>query len=277
MKRVFLSVLLLLLVCGVSWAKENIVLDGGHLNMWSVSFMYDHRWVEANVPYFSKASGDYFLLNAQITTGGELVSFNKIMGVKATHSPTGYEYNLRLLQNCVFWPGFPPGTGELRVYSEFIRPEDWMYEGIWTIELKYKDALREKHVQYQEISMIKPYALTTLQQPRAEITLDGKILVSWLAQGLPPYPNPGKMVFNYRVFIYDMRPENMDCPGHQINLGGQGGWFDPATWRVNFLIPAKYAGKPIRMETRALVYGPSTWIGPSGWIAHRAAYMTVLP
>jgi hypothetical protein len=207
-----------------------------------------------------------------VKTKDYLVSYDDIKAVKVNHS-SGYEFNLRLVPNCIFWPG----VGEHRQYYEFIRPEGWMYTGTWTIELKYKGMDGEKHLQYRDFSMYVPYIMPSLQNVAVDKLPDGRFLVSWSAQGEPspqsPSCSPGEKIFDYRVMIYDLTLENFNCADHAIygNWRGGSGWFDQATWKVYFPISSEHAGKAIRLETRASV------CGSSGWVTHRSAHTMMLP
>jgi|GEM_PF-4964707 len=270
MKKTLLSVLFLVLMCGIAMAKEPIV-DSGSPNIWSTFFGNDRRQVDANVP-FNRASGDYFLLNVMVKIGNLLDSYDDIKTVKVTHT-SGYEFNLRLVPNCIFWPD----VGDHRQYYEFIRSEGWMYTGTWTIELKYKGSDGEKHLQYRDFSMQVPYIMPSLQNVAVDKLQDGSFLVSWSYQGGPasqtPSCSPGDKIFDYRVMIYDLTMNNFNCPDHAIYGDWRGGigWFDPATRKVYFPISSEHAGKAIRLETRALV------CGLTGWINHRSARTMMLP
>ena len=263
MKTILLGFMFLVLMSsGIALAKEPIT-DQGSPNIVVLGFSYDHRQVHPNVPFENRGSGDYFVLSATVKKGGQLSSYDAITGVKATHI-LGYEFNLRLLSNCIFWPGL----GEVRNYYESVRPEDWMYTGTWTIEMKYNDAKGWSHLQYRQVSGPRP-PLPILQNVAIDRLQDGTFLVSWSAQGTPGFPQQpslGQVAFYYEVLIYDLRPENFNCPDHSIV-----GSFDPSTWRVYFPISSDHAGKPIRLTTRAYVYGPS------GWVFNASRLTTMLP
>jgi len=110
-----------------------------------------------------------------------------------------------------------------------------MYTGKWTIELNYKDANKNVHLQYREFSMVTPYVIPALQNVAVDRLPDGTFLVSWSAQGVPETPpgspTQGQLIFDYLVYIFDLTPDNVNCADHRIsgNWRGGTGWFDPGT------------------------------------------------
>lgn len=269
MKKLILLLSVVSLMVPQLAAAKGEVEDAESLNLFGASAAYDRREVDANIPgaLFNRYSGSYFLLLAQIKEGFSLNSYDDVLSVKAIHS-SGREYQLRRVQGCHQWCGTPQNQ-----YVEFLRPEGWMYTGVWTFKLRYKDSSDTKHAQYRDYPMVTPFALPHgVRSPEFFRDQQGRLIASWGAIG-NPYAG-GNPRFDYRLILYDLSVDP-SCGAAQVtgdwNNNGAG-WFDPLRNRVYFPIPGGpggYEGKPVRMET--LIFSCDSF----NCNRHRGAYSSV--
>jgi hypothetical protein len=243
--------ILLILALGISLAVSapaacEPIPDPEPVNMAEASAFYDYRdyaiCSRTDKGGAKARSGAYFDLNVGVILGEWLSNFEDVIKVKAEHLDTGQELFL-IRDTCTIYIG-----REMQYWFLLLRPESWMFEGIWEFTMTYKDSEKKKHRQTKQWEM-RPVAFP-LKPSYIEITKgESDFLVSWSAIGMPSPASP----FDYRVRIYQ---EGCCVAEVRGDWRGGVGWYDPAVNKVNFPIASGWSRAQLRLENRVLTGPP---------------------
>ena len=238
-------------------AKE--VQDVGSANFDELSWQwFDNRNHHPNVvgiPWVNTSKGDYFLLDAQIITGGLLSSFDNIIEVTAKPSDPAYaSYTFPLIRynpcNSMF--GEP-----MKEFYLYLRYSPWMQASNWTYTLKYNGTDRKMHIQRFEKTGASYYTTP----PINNVSLDRQT-VSWPGIGFPD-----TLIGNY-VAKYELRRYDGDgCLTDRWYLDSS--YYDPSNGRLSVALDAYSPGTVLRLENRKNM--------PSYGLAAKSVYIFQVP